>query len=213
MTVAWTHATENASGRETRGFRGRIYFPPKEPNGGGGAGGGGGGKKGDDPSVQKPMQVDGTLTVYAFDVGAKGQWGTAAPRKFVFKPDQLKKKCAESKQGPAYDVWLPWDGADGPPKEIDLLVRFDAAAIGPVLMSDTSRQLLPGISQVAKATPNVSGKRADGNGGGSVEQTGYQTADESTNEHKAVQHASAEVSGAGIGARAATAAAADDWWK
>ena len=64
MTVAWTHATEVQSGREMRGFRGRIFFYPKENRTGP--------AKPADKDRDKPMMVEGTLTVYAFDVTADG---------------------------------------------------------------------------------------------------------------------------------------------
>ena len=192
MTVVWTHATETESGREMRGFRGRIFFYPKEKPASE--------AKQQDKDRQKPMKVEGTLTVYAFDVTAKGKLSPAAPRKFVFVPDKFKKQYSESKQGPSYYVWLPWDGVGGPPKQVNLWTRFDAVN-GPVVTSDNSRQLLPGIStQIAAERRPVTGQSPVGDkSGGAVEQAGYETSVE-------------PAKGRGAEPRTSDASTAD-WWK
>src|ERR1700722_17952751 len=142
MTVAWTHATETEAGRQMRGFRGRIFFYPKgktQPPA----------KPADtqlaDKDHDKPMKVEGTLTVYAFNVMPGGKLNADSPRKFLFQPEKLKKQCAESKQGPSYTVWLPWDTVGGPPQQISLWTRFDEINQGAVVMSEHSPQLLPGV--------------------------------------------------------------------
>jgi hypothetical protein len=172
MTVAWTHATETESGREMRGFRGRIFFYPKEKSASG--------AKPQGNESQKPMKVEGTLTVYAFDVMGAGKLSPGAPRKFLFVPDKFKKQCSESKQGPSYNVWLPWDGVGGPPQQVNLWARFDAVNGGPVVTCENSRQLLPGVpTQIAAGHKAVLQRTAmGGTPAGPIEQTGYETSAE-----------------------------------
>src|ERR1700685_3898017 len=82
-TLAGTHATQSESGRDVRGFRGRIFFYPKEKPAAAAR---------QAPDSQKPMKVEGTLTVYAFEVLADGKLSPAAPRRWLFVPDKLKKQ-------------------------------------------------------------------------------------------------------------------------
>jgi hypothetical protein len=193
MTVAWTHATETESGREMRGFRGRIFFYPKEKSTSK--------AKEQSKDSQKPMKVEGTLTVYGFDVTAAGKLSPGAPRKFLFVPDKFKKQCSESKQGPSYNVWLPWDGVGGPPTQINLWTRFDAVNNGPVVTSENSRQLLPGVpTQIAAGRkPLLRQSPIGGTPRGPIEQTGYETSVE-------------PATGRGAEPRTSDASNAD-WWK
>lgn len=193
MTVAWTHATETESGREMRGFRGRIFFYPKEKSTAE--------AKPQSKESQKPMKVEGTLTVYAFDVTAAGKLSPGAPRKFLFVPDKFKKQCSESKQGPSYNVWLPWDGVGGPSQQINLWTRFDAVNNGPVVTSDNSRQLLPGApTQIAAGRkPLLRQSPSGGTPRGPIEQTSYETSAEPVQKRDADKKSSD--------------ASTDDWWK
>ena len=61
MTVAWTHADQTEAGLPMRGFRGRIFFYPKEKTAAANP-------AGKDPGKDSgaPMKVEGALTVYAF---------------------------------------------------------------------------------------------------------------------------------------------------
>src|SRR3984957_2307526 len=175
MTVAWTHATETEAGRQMRGFRGRIFFYPKEKTGS---------KAEPAKDSDNSMKVEGGLTVYAFNVMADGKMSPTAPRKFLFDPEKLKKQCVESKQGPSYEVWLPWDSVGGPPQQISLWTRFDEINQGAVVMSEHSPQLLPGVSQVPDVSRIATGEKPSklksaGNApsDGAVKQAGYQTTD------------------------------------
>jgi hypothetical protein len=191
MTVVWTHADQTDAGLPMRGFRGRIVFYPKEKAGA---------QNQPDKDPGRPMKVEGALTVYAFTVIADGKLSPSAPRKYFFNPEKLKKQYVESKQGPAYEVWLPWDGVGGPPKQICLRTRFDGINQGAVVMSDSASQLLPGVSQVPDVSRIASGEKpvapmsdVKAAPGGGVEQAGYKSTD----------------SGSTNGGTAATA----DWWK
>jgi hypothetical protein len=195
MSVVWTHADQTEAGLPMRGLRGRIFFYPKEKTGA---------KNPPDKDPGPPMKVEGALTVYAFTVLADGKLSPTAPRKYFFNPEKLKKQFVESKQGPSYEVWLPWDGVGGPPKQISLRTRFDGLNQGAVVMSEPASQLLPGVSQVPDVSRIASGEkpiapksdvRAASVGG--VEQAGYKSTD----------------SGATNGTAAVTAAATADWWK
>jgi hypothetical protein len=205
MTVAWTHATEAESGRQLRGFRGRIFFYPKDETPAAG-------KSADAQLAEKdrgkPIKVDGTLTVYAFNVLPGGKLNAASPRKFLFQPEKLKKQCAESKQGPSYTVWLPWGTVGGPPQQVSLWTRFDGINQGAVVMSDHSAQLLPGVSQMPEVSkiaakpiaPQPSLTEGDGK---PVIQTGYnKTLDQPAGQMAPPNHADS-----------GTAASTTEWWK
>ena len=202
MTVVWTHATEIESNREMRGFRGRIFFYPKEkPTAPG---------KQADKADDKPMKVEGTLTVYAFDVTAEGKLSFSSPRKFLFGPEKFKKQCSESKQSPSYQVWLPWDTVGGPPKKVNLWTRFDGINQGAVVMSDHSPQLLPGVSQMrgvsqvaARLKPLPRKPAPAETPNGPIAQAGYETPAE-----PAAKPGSEDRSETGQ-----PAASTADWWK
>ena len=124
-----------------------------------------------------------------------------APRKFFFKPEKLKKQCSESKQGPSYQVWLPWDPVGGPSKQVNLWTRFDGISQGAVVMSDNSPQLLPGVSRIAAATKPLPAPQATPHG--QVSQAGYETPSQ-TAEKGAAEESEPNQS---------TAASSTEWWK
>lgn len=203
MTVVWTHATETEAGRQVRGFRGRIFFYPREKSGS---------QALPDKDRDQSMKVEGGLTVYAFNMLPDGKLSPTAPRKFQFNPEKLKTKCVESKQGPSYEVWLPWDTVGGPPQQVSLWTRFDGLNQGAVVMSEHSPQLLPGVSHRPDVSRIASGEKpsalktaahdsSDGISDGSVEQAGYKATG-----------GSSEVVPA-TGARNDPSASTADWWK
>ena len=123
ITALWTQTILNQSGHKgVRGFGGRIMFHGKEN--------------------EKPVKVEGTLIVYAFD--ETKQVSSVPERKFVFTPEQFEKHYSQSKLGHSYSIWLPWDEVGGPPRRINLLARFEPVS-GSMVMSDNSLQILPGI--------------------------------------------------------------------
>lgn len=127
FSAVWTVATLNQQGKlGVRGFGGRLMF------------------YNDDQA--DPIVVDGTLTVYAFNDDAT-DLSTATPEKrFVYLPEQLADRYSKSKVGHSYSVWVPWAEVGGPQRKLTLVVRFDPRQGGTV-MSDPSRQLLPGLPQ------------------------------------------------------------------
>ncbi len=107
-----------------RGFGGRIMFYAKDS--------------------EEPVVIDGTLTVYAFD-DEEGNVENAEPKKrFVFLPEQFAKHRSKSELGHSYSVWLPWDKVGGPQQRVSLFIRFEPTNGGSI-MSDASRQVLPGV--------------------------------------------------------------------
>ena len=124
MTTLWTHTVLNQPGRKgVRGFGGRIMFHGKE--------------------TDKPVRVEGTLTIYAFDETDRAK--SVPERKFVFTPEQFETHYSKSKLGHSYSIWLPWDEVGGESRRINLLARFEPAE-GSMIMSEQSLQSLPGIS-------------------------------------------------------------------
>ena len=124
ITALWTHTILNQSGQKgVRGFGGRIMFHGKEN--------------------EKPVRVEGTLVVYAFDETTRVN--SVPERKFVFTPEQFEKHYSHSKIGHSYSIWLPWDEVGGPPRRINLLARFEPVS-GSTVMSENSLQILPGLT-------------------------------------------------------------------
>lgn len=195
MLVTWAHATDKRPGKPSmRGFRGRILFYAGEAPKDAAA------KK--DPTSDKPIKVDGMLTVYAFDETAPAKSTTGPPRKFVFNAKELKKLCHESKGVPSYAIWLPWDSIGGPPRDIRLLARFDPAQSGAVVMSENSRHLLPGVPErmTASTTPSTPKPAAKNGAQNRIEQTGYEASSDSKTDSKAA-------------VKPASGSASDDLWK
>lgn len=137
----WTDTILNQGGQASlRGFGGRVMFYAAEGG--------------------KPIKVRGTLVVYAFDETGRDTEHVRPDRKYVFTPEQFEKHYSKSALGHSYSVWLPWDEAGGPRREISLLVRFtpiDGAAI----VGDLSKHNLPGYSEADVAQyPPYEGAKA-----------------------------------------------------
>jgi len=105
-----------------RGFGGRIMFHNDDN--------------------KPPIKVDGTLSVYVFDVDSDPVQ-TPPERKFVFGADELDSHYSKSKIGHSYNFWLPFDEVGGTEREVTLVVRFEASS-GEVLLSSPVRQTLAG---------------------------------------------------------------------
>jgi hypothetical protein len=125
MTPMWTDTVLYQTGlAPVRGFGGRVMFF--------------------DGKQDKPVEVEGTLTVYAFDGSTPDSSGLVPERKFVFPAEELEKHYSESKLGASYSFWLPWDEVGGVERQITLITRFEPTSGGPV-MSQPSRHYLPGL--------------------------------------------------------------------
>jgi len=126
VVAVWTDTVLSEGMRPaTRGFGGRLMFYDSEGG--------------------KPIKVKGTLMVYAFDETGRDVEQTKPDRKYVFTPEQFEKHYSKSSLGDSYSVWLPWDGAGGPLREVSLLVRFQPEK-GAVVIGDASKQHLPGTA-------------------------------------------------------------------
>jgi len=98
------------------------------------------------PKSEKPVRVDGTLVVYAFDESKSEKDGTKPDRKYVFTPEQFKLHYSKSQIGHSYSIWLPWDEAGGQQCEISLIVRFTPAE-GSIVVSEQTTQILGGTDK------------------------------------------------------------------
>ena len=112
----------------TRGFGGRLMFYNEEE--------------------EKPIKVDGTLVVYAFDEEGRHPDDVKPDRKFVFTPEQFAEHYSKSDIGHSYSIWLPWDEVGGPQKEISLIARFTPRE-GGLVIGKQSRYLLPGRKPIS----------------------------------------------------------------
>lgn len=125
VMAIWTDAIHHKQGESaTRGFGGRIVFYNE--------------------AKSEPIQVEGTLTVYAF-LDNEGNQSTKPEKKFVIHPEQLAQHFSRCSLGDSYSIWLPWDAVGGPSQQISLITRFDGINGGTVL-SEPARKLLPGRS-------------------------------------------------------------------
>jgi len=128
MTDMWSFTVLRQPGQPgVRGFGGRMMFYGAD---------------------DKPMKVEGTLTVYAFDARSEDPAQAMPERKFVFQAKNLSKHYSESKLGHSYSFWLPWDEVGGEERQITLATRFESTK-GQIVMSAPSRQILPGGKKIA----------------------------------------------------------------
>lgn len=152
IVATWSDTIRQTPGKPAeRGFGGRLYFYDR----------------GEDP-----VTVDGRLVVYAFDEDGRLATDHKPTKRYVFPADQLVQHMSESEIGPSYSVWLPWGSVGGAPTHVSLIARFEPVRGGGLVVSDQSRQRLPGQGVAApgagetmlasKPTPSP------------VRQTGYQ---------------------------------------
>ena len=152
VTVLWTHTILNQQGlRGVRGFGGRLMFHAN-PN-------------------EKPVRVEGTLTVYAFD--ETKQTATVPERKFLFTPEQFENHYSKTKLGHSYSIWVPWDEVGGEPRRINLLVRFEPKN-GSMIMSENSLQVLPGIEAETDKYDESAPSSEEDPLAGEIQQAGFQ---------------------------------------
>lgn len=124
IVATWADTTLTKAGQAPlRGFGGRLVFF---------------GRESDDP-----VRVEGELVVYAFDETSRPVHETEPTRRYVFPADQLVRHESDSKLGPSYSFWLPWDAVGGPQRKVSLISRFQPKE-GPIVLSEQTRHLLPG---------------------------------------------------------------------
>jgi hypothetical protein len=130
-----------AGAAAVRGFGGRLMFYP--------------------PGGEKPIQVRGSLTVYAFEEDGRELTDVVPDRKFVLSADEFEKHYSSSLLGHSYSVWIPWDTAGGEQKSISLLARFTPEDGGGVVMSEQATQVLQGPLPPAELARRAAKIRAD----------------------------------------------------
>ncbi len=134
LAVVWTATVLQApNATPTRGFGGLLTFYGADR--------------------KTPIKVDGQLTVYAYmDAPAKSD-NVAPEAKFVFPAEQLEKYYGQSAMGHSYSIWIPWDQAGGPQRELMLTACFKPAE-GDLVMGKPARVVLEG--------PSIAQRQANG---------------------------------------------------
>ncbi len=126
---------------------------------------------------KKPIKIDGTLTVFAFDAEEDDPSDVAPRKKYVFLPEQLEKHYSKSKLGHSYSFWVPWGEVGGPETQISLIARFESST-GETVMSEASQHTLVGFSTKRPTPPGgvLAGAAVRGAGGspGPVRQVAHQ---------------------------------------
>lgn len=127
MVVNWKDTIRtNPNDPPVRGFGGRVHFYDVS---------------------NRPVRVEGQLTIYGYDDSQPGGTDPERPdRKFVFEAEKLQSHYSMSKLGHSYSFWIPWDRVGGEPKEITL-APFFRTATGQVLMGEQTTQELPGVGK------------------------------------------------------------------
>lgn len=135
MVDVWTDTVLSQPGQPPlRGFGGRIMFF-EHPD-------------------DKPVVVDGTLTVYLFEEGDPGSPPSSPICRYVFLPEHLRQHYSRSRLGHSYSVWLPVDELGSPRRRLMLISRFEDARTGKVIVSRPVRKTLPGpLSEQDNDTP------------------------------------------------------------
>ena len=128
VVAAWGPAVSNED-KPMRGFGGRVYFY--------------------DSDLNRPVKIDGTVVVYAFDEEGRAPKDSKPTEGFVFDTKTLNSKGVykKSKVGHSYNLWIPWDasGPEGQAKKISLIVRYiPKEGKGSSVASSQATAYLPG---------------------------------------------------------------------
>lgn len=124
VVATWVDTVRQQAGaKPERGFGGRVYFYDRGAD---------------------PILVNGRLVVYAFDETGRAATDHKPTRRYVFPADRLARHMSETEIGTSYSVWLPWGGTEGPTTNVSLIARFEPTDGGGLIVSDQTRQRLPG---------------------------------------------------------------------
>lgn len=138
LIATWSDAVLNTAGRRsTRGFAGRVMFYETEGD--------------------KPIVVNGSVTVYAYLDGTEQDEHVVPVRKYVFPAEKFQEHYSEGNLGPSYSLWLPWDEVGGIQQQVSLIARFDGPEQA-TIVSESTRHVLPG----RPAPANLVGTRPPG---------------------------------------------------
>lgn len=121
LAASWTPDTLTQPGRTpTRGFGARIFFYDEK---------------------SRPVPVDGTLVVHAFDESPEA--GQSDVKRFEFTKEQFTRHFSRTDLGASYSVWIPWDAVGGSQKRISLVPSFRSVA-GTGIQGTPTTVILPG---------------------------------------------------------------------
>jgi hypothetical protein len=125
VVAIWTNAVHNQSGyKPTRGLGGRLYFYDAH---------------------HKPVQVNGSLTVFVYDdTDPAKRESQESTRKLTFNPEQVATLYTPSDFGPSYSVWVPWDEVGGERRHLSVIPVFTDQQ-GQMLAGDQAQHVLPGV--------------------------------------------------------------------
>lgn len=141
ILAVWTDTVLHQQGQTgVRGFGGRVYFYEKDKT--------------------DPIEVDGSLAVYAFNADDDAIDSQKPLRKFVFTAEQLASHMSKTSIGPSYSIWLPWSSVSDPPQKLSLITRFEGVD-GGTTISDPVIKLLPGIVKKAASEKNSNAPLVD----------------------------------------------------
>lgn len=128
IVPVWSETVRHQSGTApTRGFGGRVMFYG--------------------PDRHKPVLVDGSLIVYAWDDSERST-ERAPDRKYVFPAENLASHYSLSRIGHSYSFWVPWDAAGGAQQKVTLICRF-VDRTGAEVTSGTAHVVLPGTAELS----------------------------------------------------------------
>jgi len=151
IAVVWTDTVLNEPGKVgIRGFGGRVMFY--------------------DERDDKPVVVEGTLTVYAFADDDADSTNAVPEKKFIFPADKLQRHYSESSIGHSYSFWLPWDEVGLRERQISLRTRFEAHS-GRVGVGRPIRKTLPGPIESPDVSPAVAQAWPKAAGGSPTDKT------------------------------------------
>lgn len=126
----WTETVLHQAGQQNiRGCGGRIVFYGRDN--------------------ERPIRVDGSIVVYAWDDTDETKSRSTPDRKYVFTAEMLQKHYSQSRVGHSYSLWIPWDEVGNPHRKVTLITRFIGARGGEVT-SSPAKVIIPGpIAQPA----------------------------------------------------------------
>lgn len=135
IVAVWSDMVlQQPDGQAARGFGGRLTFYTAK--------------------AVKPVRVEGSLVVYGFEeeegIPAKVQ----PDQKYVFTPEQFAQHYEKTGLGHSYAVWVPWDAAGGPHKEVSLIARFTPKN-GQLVVGEQTRHVLPGSAAPESGQPKM----------------------------------------------------------
>jgi hypothetical protein len=119
------------------------------------------------------VRVDGQLVIYAFDESGEDPYRTEPTKRHIFPAEQLSVYESDSKLGPGYNIWLPWDEVGGYERKVSLIARFEPKD-GPIIVGEQTKHLLSGIAKPAIADGESLAHGSQPTAASSVNLTRYQ---------------------------------------